>query len=144
MHAGDGNGPAALSPERCPAGGGAPVPREGPDLDAEAAVVVASTLQALATPSRLRILLALRRQPHAVSALADEVGMEQSAVSHQLRLLRHQGLVFGRREGRSIVYSLYDDHLAQLLEEALHHTEHLRLAAGLGPGESNGSAATAR
>jgi DNA-binding transcriptional ArsR family regulator len=53
--------------------------------------------------------------------------MEQSAVSHQLRLLRTLGLVTGRRDGRRIVYSLYDDHVAQLLDQAVHHIEHLRL-----------------
>jgi DNA-binding transcriptional ArsR family regulator len=53
--------------------------------------------------------------------------MEQSAVSHQLRLLRALGLVTGRRDGRRIVYSLYDDHVAQLLDQAVHHIEHLRL-----------------
>jgi DNA-binding transcriptional ArsR family regulator len=53
--------------------------------------------------------------------------MEQSAVSHQLRLLRNLGLVTGTRHGRSIVYSLYDNHVAQLLDEAVYHIEHLRL-----------------
>jgi DNA-binding transcriptional ArsR family regulator len=53
--------------------------------------------------------------------------MEQSAVSHQLPLLRALGLVTGRRDGRRIVYRLYDDHVAQLLGQAVHHIEHLRL-----------------
>ncbi|WP_338146111.1 metalloregulator ArsR/SmtB family transcription factor [Streptomyces scabichelini] len=96
-------------------------------LDEATAVSVAATLQALATPSRLHILLTLRHAPHPVGALAAAVGMEQSAVSHQLRLLRTLGLVTGRRDGRRIVYSLYDDHVAQLLDQAVHHIEHLRL-----------------
>ncbi len=62
-----------------------------------------------------------------MSELADAIGMEQSAVSHQLRLLRNLGLVTGTRAGRSIVYSLYDNHVAQLLDEAVYHSEHLRL-----------------
>ena len=53
--------------------------------------------------------------------------MEPSAVSHQLRVLRHLGLVVGRRDGRSIVYDLYDDHVGELLEQAIGHVEHLRL-----------------
>jgi DNA-binding transcriptional ArsR family regulator len=53
--------------------------------------------------------------------------MEQSAVSHQLRLLRTLGLVTGRRDGRHVVYRLYDDHVATLLDQAVHHIEHLRL-----------------
>ncbi|MGK8488628.1 ArsR/SmtB family transcription factor [Nocardia asiatica] len=96
-------------------------------LDPESAAHVATTLQALATPSRLMILTELRQGPLSVSALADAIGMEQSAVSHQLRLLRNLGLVTGTRTGRSIVYSLYDNHVAQLLDEAIYHSEHLRL-----------------
>ncbi len=96
-------------------------------LDAAAAAHVATTLQALATPSRLLILTELRQGPRPVSELAEAVGMEQSAVSHQLRLLRNLGLVTGTRSGRSIVYSLYDNHVAQLLDEAVYHSEHLRL-----------------
>ncbi|GAA5147485.1 Ni(II)/Co(II)-sensing metalloregulatory transcriptional repressor NmtR [Pseudonocardia eucalypti] len=96
-------------------------------LDAVTAGHVATTLQALATPSRLLILTELRHGPLPVTALAEAVGMEQSAVSHQLRLLRNLGLVTGTRTGRSIVYSLYDNHVAQLLDEAIYHSEHLRL-----------------
>ena len=55
--------------------------------------------------------------------------MEPSAVSHQLRLLRHLGLVVGRRQGRHVVYDLYDDHVGELLEQAISHVEHVR--AGL-------------
>ncbi|MDO3648338.1 ArsR/SmtB family transcription factor [Nocardia mangyaensis] len=96
-------------------------------LDAEAAAHVATTLQALATPSRLLILAELRHGPLPVTELADAVGMEQSAVSHQLRLLRNLGLVTGTRSGRSVIYTLYDNHVAQLLDEAIYHSEHLRL-----------------
>jgi DNA-binding transcriptional ArsR family regulator len=96
-------------------------------LDAASAATVATTLQALATPSRLLMLTRLRRGPCTVGELATEVGMEQSAVSHQLRLLRNLGLVTGTRAGRSIVYNLYDNHVAQLLDQAVYHIEHLRL-----------------
>ncbi|HEX4703975.1 MAG TPA: metalloregulator ArsR/SmtB family transcription factor [Pseudonocardiaceae bacterium] len=96
-------------------------------LDADGATSVAATLQALATPSRLLILTRLRQSPCAVGDLAEAVGMEQSAVSHQLRLLRALGLVTGTRHGRSIVYRLYDNHVAMLLDEAVYHIEHLRL-----------------
>jgi DNA-binding transcriptional ArsR family regulator len=59
--------------------------------------------------------------------LAEQIGMEQSAVSHQLRLLRNLGLVTGTGSGKRIVYSLYDNHVAMLLDEAVYHSEHLRL-----------------
>jgi len=99
------------------------------ELDADFARVVAETMQALATPSRVRILGHLSSGPCAVNELADAVGMEPSAVSHQLRLLRHLGLVVGRRDGRRVVYDLYDDHVGELLEQAISHVEHVR--AGL-------------
>ncbi|SCF78721.1 metalloregulator ArsR/SmtB family transcription factor [Streptomyces sp. Ncost-T10-10d] len=96
-------------------------------LDVVGATEVASTLQALATPSRLRILARLQEGPCPATELADAVGMEQSACSHQLRLLRNLGLVTGERRGRSVIYALYDNHVAELLDQALFHVEHLRL-----------------
>jgi DNA-binding transcriptional ArsR family regulator len=97
------------------------------ELDAASAVSVAQTMQALAAPSRLLILSRLRREPCTVTRLAADIGMEQSAVSHQLRLLRHLGLVAGTRDGKTTVYALYDNHVARLLDEAVYHSEHLRL-----------------
>jgi DNA-binding transcriptional ArsR family regulator len=97
------------------------------ELDAASASVVAETLQALATPSRLLILTRLRHGACTVTELAQQVGMEQSAVSHQLRLLRHLGLVVGTRQGKNTSYALYDNHVAMLLDEAVYHCEHLRL-----------------
>ncbi|MEV5018909.1 ArsR/SmtB family transcription factor [Streptomyces sp. NPDC053780] len=96
-------------------------------LDTVGTADVAATLQALATPSRLYILARLQEGPCSVGDLAEAVGMENSACSHQLRLLRNLGLVTGERQGRSIVYSLYDNHVAELLDQALYHVEHLRL-----------------
>jgi DNA-binding transcriptional ArsR family regulator len=96
-------------------------------LDHAAAAKVAETLQALASPNRLLILTRLRQSPCSVTELSAAVGMEQPAVSHQLRLLRTLGLVSGDRSGRNIVYRLYDNHVAQLLDEAVYHIEHLRL-----------------
>lgn len=98
-------------------------------LTPEAAATVAATLQALATPSRLLILTHLRRASASVTVLAEAVDMEQSAVSHQLRHLRSLGLVVGRRDGRHVVYSLYDTHVAQLLDQAIYHVEHLGVGA---------------
>jgi DNA-binding transcriptional ArsR family regulator len=86
-------------------------------------------MQALAAPSRVLILAQLRERPHAVSELVEAVGMRQSAVSHQLRVLRDIGLVVGEKRGRSVVYSLYDMHVAELIDQAVSHIEHLRLGA---------------
>jgi DNA-binding transcriptional ArsR family regulator len=96
-------------------------------LDSAFARAVADTMQALATPSRVRILGRLHTGPCSVNDLADAVAMEPSAVSHQLRLLRHLSLVVGERHGRQIVYALHDDHVGELLEQAVSHVEHLHL-----------------
>ena len=110
-------------------------------VDADTARTVAATMQALTTPSRLRILGRLRHGPCTVGELAEAVGMEQSAVSHQLRLLRHLGLVSGERAGRRVRYQLYDNHVAMLLDEAVYHIEHLRLGV-IDPAATATSAAT--
>jgi DNA-binding transcriptional ArsR family regulator len=100
--------------------------RSPADLDHDLAAVVADAMHALATPSRVMILGRLHAGPCSVNELAEAVGMEASAVSHQLRLLRHLGLVVGSRDGRRVVYDLYDDHVAELLTQAISHTEHVR------------------
>lgn len=111
--------------------------RDTPPARLTSATAVAATLQALTAPSRLMILSQLRQAPATVGQLTAAVRMEQSAVSHQLRLLRTMGLVAAQRNGRSITYSLYDSHVAALLDEAVYHAEHLRL------GDSDASAANA-
>lgn len=98
-------------------------------LDAATAKSVASTLQALSAPSRLLILATLRDGPRTVGDLVEAVQLEQPAVSHQLRLLRTMGLVDSERHGRNVVYSLFDDHVAALIDQAIYHAEHLRLGA---------------
>ncbi len=71
-------------------------------LTIASATAVAATLQALTAPSRLMILSQLRQAPATVGQITAAVRMEQSAVSHQLRLLRTMGLVAAQRNGRSI------------------------------------------
>jgi DNA-binding transcriptional ArsR family regulator len=104
------------------------------------AQAAAESVQALATPSRLRILARLHAGPASVSDIAETVGMEGSAVSHQLRVLRHLGLVVGQRDGRSVVYELHDDHVAELLDQVVAHVEHLRLGLA---GRQDGGTTTA-
>jgi DNA-binding transcriptional ArsR family regulator len=104
-------------------------------LSARTAREVAQTMQALATPSRVRILSRLGSGACAVGELSRDVGMEQPAVSQQLRVLRHLGLVVGEREGRRVIYALHDDHVRSLLSEAVSHTEHLRLGLASRPVE---------
>lgn len=98
-------------------------------VDLRTAQAVADAMHALSTPSRVMILAQLREAPSAVGDLARAVSMENSAVSHQLRILRHMGLVAARREGRRMIYQLHDEHVGVLLAEALQHVHHLRLGA---------------
>ena len=105
-------------------------------IDAATARQVAETMQALATGSRVQILAHLSAEACSVGALAEAIGMEQSAVSHQLRLLRHLGLVVGERVGRRTIYGLHDAHVGDLVAQAVHHVHHVRLGLAASPGTS--------
>jgi ArsR family transcriptional regulator len=102
----------------------------------ETARAVAATMQALATPSRVRILSRLAAGPCSVGELAQSLQLEQSAVSQQLRLLRHLNLVVGERQGRRVVYALHDDHVGVLLAQAVSHAQHLRLGTASIPSDT--------
>lgn len=71
--------------------------------------------------TRVKIMLALDAGEMCVCDISETLGMSMSAVSHQLRMLRDAHLVTSRREGRSIYYSLCDDHVKTVLETALEH-----------------------
>jgi ArsR family transcriptional regulator, lead/cadmium/zinc/bismuth-responsive transcriptional repressor len=79
---------------------------------------------ALGDPTRLRIVAALASEEMCVCDLAATLGMKQSAVSHQLRTLRQLGLAKSRREGRMVYYSLDDEHVSTLYDQALEHVRH--------------------
>ncbi len=72
-------------------------------------------------PTRIRILYALSRQELCVQDIADALDMSQSAISHQLRILKQSALVRFRREGKTIYYSLADDHVATIMAQGLEH-----------------------
>ena len=98
-------------------------PRRRPVVTDVVAERVADTMFALSTPSRVQILGCLLEGAHTVTDLMEALGMEQSAVSHQLRVLREHRLVSVERAGRTRVYELYDDDVVALLEGALRHVE---------------------
>lgn len=91
--------------------------------------LVVEAFQALADPTRARMLYALIRQPLCVRDLAIVVGVSESAVSHQLRLLRDRRIAKGRRDGNVITYSVENHHLAALIREAEYYADHLRSGA---------------
>ena len=82
---------------------------------------LAETFKVLSSPSRLKIIHALSRDSLCVCDLAALLNTTESAVSHQLRLLRGMRLVRSRREGKLVYYSLDDVHVEQLLEAGLEH-----------------------
>lgn len=77
----------------------------------------------LADPHRLKLLSALAQQELCVCDLAAVVNMGESAVSHQLRVLRSQRLVTYRRQGRNVYYGLADDHIINLYREVAEHLD---------------------
>lgn len=77
----------------------------------------------LGDPTRLRILSALAASELCVCDLAETMQMNQSAVSHQLRVLRAGGLVTYRREGKMAIYRLDDEHVADIITTGLTHIE---------------------
>jgi DNA-binding transcriptional ArsR family regulator len=98
-------------------------PRRSRRIAERDAELVADAMFALSAPSRVQILGCLLGGPHTVSELTEALEMEQSAVSHQLRVLREHRLVSAEWMGRKRVYALYDEHVVALLEEALRHVE---------------------
>jgi DNA-binding transcriptional ArsR family regulator len=94
-------------------------------LSPELALQVAQTFQALADPTRARIVYALTRGEHSVGALAAAVGVSPSATSHHLRSLRELRIVKFRRDGNRIYYAVDDAHVGALFSEALHHLAHV-------------------
>jgi len=95
-----------------------------PDQATLAGVVAA--FQLLGDTTRARILYALVRTPLCVRDLAMVAGVSESAVSHQLRLLRERRLVRAHRRGTVMTYSLEDHHIAALFREAEYHADHVR------------------
>jgi ArsR family transcriptional regulator len=95
-----------------------------PDLLGEAAVkALAETFKVLGDATRVRILDALSRTELCVGDLAELLGLSESAVSHQLRLLRDMRLVRPRRAGQMIFYSLDDQHIVRLFAQGLEHVQ---------------------
>ena len=75
--------------------------------------------------TRMKILIALLKGKElCVNCITEEMEVSQSAISHQLRILKTSGLVKARRDGKNMYYSLDDEHISTILEIALQHVEH--------------------
>ena len=99
-------------------------------MGARTVEALAETFRALGDPTRVRILDALSAGELCVCDIASLVGISESAASHQLRLLRGMRLVRPRRAGRLVYYAVDDQHILELLRQALTHVEEPRFAIG--------------
>ena len=73
--------------------------------------------------TRIRVIHLLLSGEMSVSAIAEKLNLEQSVVSHQLRILKSGDLVQGRRDGKRIIYSLADDHVHTIIAQGTEHVE---------------------
>lgn len=93
-------------------------------IDGATAARLAEIFGALSDPTRVRIISALNVHELCVCDLAALLGMTQSAISHQLRLLRTLRLVRNRKDGRIVYYSLDDEHIRDLFQRGVEHITH--------------------
>ncbi|MFD2655083.1 ArsR/SmtB family transcription factor [Gracilibacillus thailandensis] len=93
-------------------------------LDEETLFLVSQTFKALADPTRIRILHLLFNQELSVSSIAQQLDLNQSNVSHQLRFLKNLRLVKYRRDGKTIYYSQDDEHVMKILQQSIDHATH--------------------
>ncbi|MFI5359289.1 MAG: ArsR/SmtB family transcription factor [Halanaerobiales bacterium] len=82
---------------------------------------LAELFKTMGDPTRIKILYALKDRELCVCDLSELLGMSSSAISHQLRILRNTKLVKFRRDGRSVYYSLDDEHVLSLFCQGLQH-----------------------
>ncbi|WP_426451588.1 ArsR/SmtB family transcription factor [Paenibacillus sp. S-38] len=85
---------------------------------------LADVFKALGDPTRVKIIYALLQQELCVHDITQVLEMGQSAVSHQLRYLRNLRIVKRRKEGKTVFYSLDDEHIEQIFVQMLKHVKH--------------------
>ena len=87
--------------------------------------LIAGILDAMGDPGRIKIIAALCENEMCVCDIANVLSMSHSAVSHQLRILRHTGIVAPTKEGKTVYYRLADEHIRDIYNIALTHIKHL-------------------
>lgn len=90
----------------------------------ESLLKLAELFKILGDPTRLKIVEILLENEMCVNHIAETMGMGQSAISHQLRVLRQARLVTYRKEGKTAYYSLNDDHVEALVRMGMDHVSH--------------------
>lgn len=91
--------------------------------DEDKLIDLAELFKIFGDSTRIRILFALLGRELSVGEISEILRMTQSAISHQLRLLKTNGLVRYRREGKSLIYALSDEHVSKILNIGLEHIE---------------------
>jgi ArsR family transcriptional regulator len=92
-------------------------------LDEHTAAHVAELFRAFSDTSRVRILHAILESEMNISALAELVGISESAVSHHMRGLRQMHIVRARRDGKEVFYSVVDPHIVALFQQGIRHIQ---------------------
>lgn len=82
---------------------------------------IAELFKGFADPTRVHILSLLAQEELCVTDISEKVALSQSAISHQLRILKQMQLIKFRRDGKNILYSLADDHVKTILQMGLEH-----------------------
>lgn len=82
--------------------------------------------KALADATRLKIVISVFNESKSVSTISKEVAMTQSAVSHQLQILKLHNIVKCERKGKEVYYSLNDFHVKNIIEQVFNHTSHIK------------------
>jgi ArsR family transcriptional regulator len=94
------------------------------ELEGNTIIRLSDIFKTLGDPTRLKIIHALSSGEMCVCDIAAALGMEHSAISHQLRILRNMRVVKFRKQGKEAVYSLDDEHVLKLLDSGLEHARH--------------------
>jgi ArsR family transcriptional regulator len=94
------------------------------ELEGNTIVRLSDIFKTMGDPTRLKIIQALSTGEMCVCDIAAALGMEHSAISHQLRVLRNMRVVKFRKEGKEAIYSLDDEHVLMLFNEGLEHARH--------------------
>lgn len=92
-------------------------------LDEEMVYDLADLFKVFSDSTRVKILCSLFEKELSVTELTNEVGVSQTAVSHQLRLLKQNRLVKYKRDGKQVIYSLSDDHVKTIIDCGIEHLE---------------------
>ena len=92
-------------------------------LDEHIAAHVAELFRSFSDTSRVRILSAIIEQEANISALAEILGLTESAVSHHMRGLRQMRIVRARRDGKEVYYSVIDPHIVELFQQGVRHIQ---------------------